>query len=89
MNFHLGVKCKNDSLAPLPPINEVKVGLLSFMVEHLQTVRGALVSVLFLKGVGLAEKLTEQKKLTIFQAPWAQGGGYITYHTMAFHKIVK
>ena len=41
------------------------VGLLSFMVEHLQTAGGALVSVLFLKGVGLAEKLTEQKKLSI------------------------
>ena len=65
------------------------VGLLSFMVEHLQTARGALVSVLFLKGAGLAERLTEQKKSSIVQAPSTQGGAYIRYHTIAFHKIVK
>ena len=31
------------------------VGLLSFMVDHLQTAQGALASVLFLKGVGPAD----------------------------------
>ena len=51
------------------------------MVEHLRTARGALVSVLFLKGAGLAERLTEQKKSSIVQAPSTQGGAYITYHT--------
>ena len=33
------------------------VGLLSFMVDHLQTAQGALASVLILKGVGPAEEL--------------------------------
>ena len=38
------------------------VGLVSFMVEHLQTAQEALAFVLFLKGVGLAEELMEQEK---------------------------
>ena len=38
------------------------VGLVSFLVEHLQTAQGALAFALFLKGVGLAVGLKEQKK---------------------------
>ena len=58
------------------------VGLLSYMVEHLQNARGALVSVLFLKGARPAEELTEQK---IVQAPSAQGGGAPIHHTIPYY----
>ena len=54
------------------------VGLLSFMVDHLQTAQGALASVLFLNGVEPAEELTEQMRSSIVWALLAQGA----YHTM-------